>query len=203
MVKNVKGGSQHKKFAKKNFTKENAEQKKTRLMNPKEPCEMYANVIKLFGQGMCEVRCNDGVNRMCVIRNKFRGKNRQQNMIYVDCKVLIGIRDWELVKDGKLSKCDLLEVYERKQFMDIKNDPQSNWVHLMGESDRLGYNSGDGVGGGGIGGGGGDALYEFCDDTANTRVVVTQEKSQEQGHPITEQDTQDDDNDERINIDDI
>jgi hypothetical protein len=32
---------------------------RTRLANPNEPCEMYAKVIKMFGQGICEVLCND------------------------------------------------------------------------------------------------------------------------------------------------
>lgn len=137
MVKNVKGGSKHKKFARKNLSNDKQHQK-TRLMNPKEPCEMYANVIKLFGQGMCEVKCNDGINRLCIIRNKFRGKNRRQNQIYVDCKILVGIRDWELVKENKLPKCDLLEVYERRQFNDIKNDPKTKWENLAGASEKIG-----------------------------------------------------------------
>jgi len=137
MVKNTKGGSQHKKFARKSQDDNERARQKTRLANPNEPCEMYGNITKLFGHGMCEVKCNDGMKRMCMIRKKFTGKNKQQNAINLDTKVLVGIRDWEIVKSDKLQKCDLLEVYERYQVNDIKNDPKTNWHNLMGESDKI------------------------------------------------------------------
>lgn len=140
MVRNTKGGSKHKKFARK-ATKSNESVFKTRLADPTETCEMYANVIKLLGNGMCEVKCNDGKRRLCFIRNKFRGKNRRQNIVSIDSKVLIGIRDWETTKSGKLPKCDLLEVYHRKQEHEIRNDLRSNWEHLMSESEKAVVNS--------------------------------------------------------------
>jgi translation initiation factor 1A len=182
MVKNTKGGSQHKKMAKKNMSN-NKQQIKTRLMDILEPCELYANVTKLFGQGMCEVKCNDGVNRLCIIRNKFRGKNAQQNRVYVDCKVLVGIREWELIKEGKLPKCDLLEVYDRKQFNDIKNDPNSNWDYLIGDSEKV-----EGVDDK-------DLKFDFCDDNNEneTQAEIKNEKIL----------SQDDEEDDFINIDDM
>ena len=33
---------------------------------------------------------------------------------------MIGLRDWEVVKPGKLPKCDLLEVYSGEQTDDVK-----------------------------------------------------------------------------------
>ena len=33
---------------------------------------------------------------------------------------MIGLRDWEVVKPGKLPKCDLLEVYSRDQIGELK-----------------------------------------------------------------------------------
>jgi initiation factor 1A len=135
MVKNTKGGSKHKKMARKNINAE-AVKEKTRLANPKEPCEMYANVTKMYGQGNCEVMCNDGVQRICVIRKKFKGRNKSRNMISVDTKVLVGIRDWEVLREGKRQKCDLLEVYHRDQYDDIKYDPKSNWNVLVSKEER-------------------------------------------------------------------
>lgn len=126
MVKNTKGGNKNKKLARKNMDEENI-RKKARLADTKEPCEMYANVTKMFGQGNCEVLCNDGIKRICVIRKKFKGRNKRSNMIFPDCKVLIGVRDWEITKQDKKQKCDLLEVYQRYQIDEIKDDPNCNW----------------------------------------------------------------------------
>lgn len=126
MVKNTKGGNRHKKMARKH-TNEETVKVKTRLANPKEPCELYATVTKMFGQGNCEVLCNDNVHRLCVIRKIFKGRNKSSNRITVDTKVLVGLRDWETTQTGKREKCDLLEVYDRNQHKDIKNDPHCNW----------------------------------------------------------------------------
>lgn len=146
MVKNTKGGSKNKKIARKNMVQDGPI--KTRYANPNEPCEMYANVTKMYGQGNCLVMCNDGVRRMCVIRNKFRGRNKRQNNVMVDTKVLVGIRDWELVREGKMEKCDLLEVYDRKQNDDIKNDPNSKWKYLCSQEENFNIKQNEG--------------YDFC-----------------------------------------
>lgn len=146
MVKNTKGGSKNKKIARKNMVQDGPI--KTRYADPNEPCEMYANVTKMYGQGNCEVMCNDGVRRMCVIRNKFRGRNKRQNNVSIDTKVLVGLRDWEVVREGKMEKCDLLEVYDRKQNDDIKNDPNSEWKYLCSQEEKLNIKQSEG--------------YDFC-----------------------------------------
>lgn len=126
MVRNTKGGNGNKKVARKHTQEENV-RVKTRLANPSEPCEMYATVSKMFGQGNCEVLCNDGKHRLCVIRKKFKGRNKSKNHLALDTKVLVGLRDWEIIGQGKKEKCDLLEVYERSQHMDIKKDKNCVW----------------------------------------------------------------------------
>lgn len=55
MPKNKKGGSGHKKQAK----KYNAPYSKSKTRLVKDKDEMYAKVISLFGNGMAEVLCND------------------------------------------------------------------------------------------------------------------------------------------------
>jgi translation initiation factor IF-1 len=175
MVKNTKGGNKGKKVARKNIIGAAAELTvKTRLANPTEPCEVYATVTRLFGQGFCEVLCSDGKYRTCIIRKKFSGRNKRGNVIGVDSKVLVGTRDWEVVKDGKKEKCDLLEVYDTKQHNDIRTDPRSNWkllisieekrigIHQIGKSRMGGSGSGSGSGGG-DGNGIGDDDYDYDD----------------------------------------
>ena len=39
---------------------------------------------------------NDGKTRMCIIRNKFRGRDKKDNTININ-SYLIGVRDWEVV----------------------------------------------------------------------------------------------------------
>ena len=54
--------------------------------------------------------CLDGKLRLCVIRNKFKGRGKRDNLIAPSKWVLVGIRDWEVRANG-IQKCDLLEVY--------------------------------------------------------------------------------------------
>lgn len=125
MVRNLKGGNRHKKMASKNV-QDNDIKIKTRYPDPNEPCEIYASVIKLFGQGNCEVICNDNVVRLCIIRKKFKGRNKSRNFITNNTKVLVGLRDWEKTSETKREKCDLLEVYDRNQYGDIQRDKNYN-----------------------------------------------------------------------------
>jgi translation initiation factor IF-1 len=132
MVRNTKGGRNTKKGARKHLNDGGAVQK-MRYADPKEPCEMYARVLKLYGFGICEVICNDCKIRQCIIRNKFRGRNKRSNNISDNTKVLVGLRDWEVLKEGKKEKCDLLEVYNSRQESELKNDKNCNWKIIGGE----------------------------------------------------------------------
>lgn len=123
MVKNKTGGSKHKKMAKKH---NEPIKRKTRFKDASEPCEMYALVTKNFGQGRIEVTCNDEKVRICVIRNKFKGRNKRTNKIYVGGNVLVGLRDWETSRDGKKENCDLLEVYDNSESKDLQKDSSFN-----------------------------------------------------------------------------
>ena len=46
------------------------------------------------------------------MRNKFRGRGKRDNSISVGTWVLVGLREFETVKEGKRENCDLLEVYK-------------------------------------------------------------------------------------------
>ena len=108
MVKNKKGGNRHKKMASKN--NQPMGRQKLRLAKENEG-EMYGVVTKVFGNGMCDVYCNDNETRLLIIRRKFKGRNRRDNSVTLNGIVLVGIREWEVVASGKKQKCDLLYVY--------------------------------------------------------------------------------------------
>lgn len=116
MVKNTAGGNKSKRNARKHV---NAPVAPTRLKQ--DSGEMYGCVKKLLGGSICEVLCEDDVERMCVIRNKFRGRGKRDNMIKAGVWVLVGLREWELLKDKKKEKCDLLCVYGEHEKSVIKN----------------------------------------------------------------------------------
>ena len=108
MPKNTKGGSGHKRQARKHTTG-GYQNNKTRFSD--DPLEMYAVCTKLYGQGNIEVMCHDGVSRMCVIRKKFKGRGKRDNNIILGTWLLVGKREFEVRATGKKEKCDLLEVY--------------------------------------------------------------------------------------------
>ena len=121
MVKNKKGGSRHKKQASKNTRDVSFN---TKLRKAKEDGEMYARVIKMNGNGMADVICNDGVTRLLIIRRKFRGRNRRDNQVSLGTMLLVGIRLWEVVGGGKKPKVDLLYTYSAGQINELKKSPK-------------------------------------------------------------------------------
>ena len=106
MVKNVGGGNKSKRQARRHI---NTSQQKG-IRYAKNEGEMYALVIKIEGGSNVEVMCSDGVTRLCIIRNKFKGRGKRDNKIEPNSLIMVGLRDWE-VTHTKRPKCDLLEVY--------------------------------------------------------------------------------------------
>jgi translation initiation factor 1A len=130
MVKNKKGGSRHKKQASKNTRDVSFN---TKLRKAKADGEMYARVIKMNGNGMADVICNDGVTRLLIIRRKFRGRNRRDNQVSLGTMLLVGIRLWEVVGGGKKPKVDLLYTYSAGQINELKKIPEINDIILPEE----------------------------------------------------------------------
>lgn len=114
MVKNF-GGKHGKKIARKNAhsNSEASHNRKLRFANGSE--ELYGLVTKCLGNGQFLIMCIDQVERLCVIRNKFTGRNKQSNMISVGSWAIIGLRTWETTKPNKKEKCDMLEVYTNNE----------------------------------------------------------------------------------------
>ena len=134
MVKNTKGGNKQKKYARKNIKQNNYDE---RVRKAIEFEEMYASVSKVLGNGRVEIICNDGVTRHCVIRNKFRGRNKRDNLISVGSIILVGARDWETQTSLRKEVCDLLFVYSDGQIDKLKSDPNINMTLLKSTSNTV------------------------------------------------------------------
>jgi len=144
MVKNTKGGSGHKGQARKFVVPSSSKQMvKTRVAL--EDGELYAQVTKMLGNGMCHVLCQDNKTRLCFIRGKFRGRGKRDNMISNGRWILIGLRDYESEKaGGKMDNCDLLDVYSDQDKERLKNQVQTvNWTQFI-LNDRSNTNTNDG-----------------------------------------------------------
>ena len=116
MVKNKTGGSRHKKMARKNVNAPVS----SKLRLAKEEGEIYAKVTKLFGNGMAEIICNDKVTRLLIIRRRFKGRNKRDNMVAMNTIVLVGLREWEVIMRIKEDKADLLYVYSDHQLENLQ-----------------------------------------------------------------------------------
>jgi translation initiation factor IF-1 len=116
MVKNEAGGCKGKKVARKHTTKG-----KNELRLSSSTDEKYAIVKKVLGN-TCDVICDDGKERRCIIRGKFTGRNKRDNMLDNGTYILVGLREWNIEdkaggggggggNNKGIRYCDLLEVY--------------------------------------------------------------------------------------------
>jgi len=78
------------------------------------------------------VKCVDGVVRLCVIRGKFRGKGKRDNVLSMGSMVLVGMRDYESCKGkDKLETCDLLEVYREADKTRLFTSVKIDWSEIV------------------------------------------------------------------------
>lgn len=120
MVKNL-GGKRTKGLARKTYQSNNHFDIKLRL--PTSPEEKYAVVRKLYGNS-CSVLCDDSKERLAMISGKFsRRSNKRNNFIAPGTVILIGLREWATVVEGKIEKCDILEIYSLQELDQLKQRP--------------------------------------------------------------------------------
>ena len=106
MVKNITGGNKSKRFASRSSSSTLGRVRKSSCRE-----EVYAVVEKMSGGDICIVKSKqDESGYKCVIRGKFRGRNKSSNTLKIGTWVLVGMREWESSR-GKPNFCDLLEVY--------------------------------------------------------------------------------------------
>lgn len=129
MVKNF-GGNKNKKFGRKHMAQSNTRKLRTK----QDEDEMYACVTKMLGNGMCHIIGIDEITRLCIIRNKFRGRSKRQNMLSPGSWILIGLRSWQSIQENssKLETCDLLEVYNSNEILQLKDDYDEKWSIFNG-----------------------------------------------------------------------
>ena len=128
MVKNF-GGNKSKKQARKIVSA--PRDNRLRTPNPDEPDEQLACVSKMLGNGMCHVVCGDNSTRLCIIRNKFRGRSKRHNTITPGSFVLVDVRSWETVSKT-IQKCDLLEVYTKPEMDRLVDTVTFDWSIFKG-----------------------------------------------------------------------
>jgi translation initiation factor IF-1 len=131
MVKNDAGGNKGKGLARKHVNAAKCGGS-NQLRVATDDAEQYAIVSKMLGNGMCYVRLlSGGGDRLCIIRNKFKGRGKRDNILDSGSWVLVGLREWS----SKQDTCDLLEVYnanERDRL--LKNEPCFKSVTDAGSS---------------------------------------------------------------------
>jgi initiation factor 1A len=140
MVKNTKGGSGHKKYARK-FASSGP--KTNNLRVSQDVGEVYAIVTKMLGNGMFHCHCIDKKVRLGHIRGKFSHRGgKRDNMVQGGKWVLIGIREWDKSSENssitrqneKMQQCDLLEVYSDTDKQRLKDTIVNNW-HVLESND--------------------------------------------------------------------
>jgi initiation factor 1A len=129
MVKNNTGGNKAKRQGRRFATEQQGSNKGVRKAS--EVGEIYAAVTKIFGGSTCEVKCNDGLIRQCVIRGKFAFKGKRENTLISGIWVLVGLRDWEVRASG-LPRCDLLEVYSSMEKEKLRQAESCSFQHILG-----------------------------------------------------------------------
>lgn len=134
MVKNKVGGNKAKKFARKNINN-TAQNKKLRFSQDED--EVYGIVNKIIGNGQAIVMCQDGKERLCFIRNKFSGRNKQSNLLGNGSWVIVGKRSWETPKENKLEKSDLLEIYSNQEKHILQQECSVDFTYLIKEEQKL------------------------------------------------------------------
>jgi translation initiation factor IF-1 len=135
MVKNVSGGNDNKKFARKHSSGANTKAG-NKLRTSQDENEIYAVVTKNLGNNMFNACATNGVLYLCHIRGKFSGRHRRDNNIAGGVWVLIGLLEWnskQLTASGKvkLRECDLLEVYSEMDKTRLKDSVSEDWSNLI------------------------------------------------------------------------
>jgi len=129
MVKNLTGGNKSKQMGRK-FVSAPVD-RKIRLIQ--EEGESYAVVTKLLGNGMFYANDTEAKERLCVMRNKFRGKGKRDNNVSLGTWVMIGKRDFD---SSDKPKFDLLEVYTDIEKQKLKRSGDPMFLLLKSEYDN-------------------------------------------------------------------
>jgi initiation factor 1A len=189
MVKNTHGGSGHKSQARKNTTTGKPSSAKLRLMNPEDD-EVYGQILSILGGSTCAVLCHDGIERLCIIRGKFRGRGKRDNTLYRGCWVLVALRSWSGTTAKGKEQCDLLEIYSELDKKKLQcQESGINWKNFIANDATNSFNKAETVEQ--------QDGFEFSDEQADEYLDLMKSKdNQKISLTISEEE-------EEINVDDI
>eukprot|EP00929_Paragymnodinium_shiwhaense_P123488 TRINITY_DN973_c0_g1_i1.p1 TRINITY_DN973_c0_g1~~TRINITY_DN973_c0_g1_i1.p1 ORF type:complete len:142 (-),score=63.04 TRINITY_DN973_c0_g1_i1:149-574(-) len=135
MPKNKLGGNKAKRAK--------ATEKVKKELEFKEDGQEYGQVMRMLGNGRCEVSCFDGTKRLCHIRGKMRKK------VWVNQGdiVLVSLRDFQDEKGDIIVKYTPEEARNLKQYGELPEGTKINETDLMdGELSDDGVEFDEGVG---------------------------------------------------------
>ena len=127
MVKNTTGGSKTKSQARKLVGSTISHHLRLSECN----LEQYACVTKVYGNGRVAATTVEGLELLCIIRGKMRGRSKRHNVISLGSILLVGLREWEGPDNYK--NADVLEVYDAGEVNKLRSIPSTNLSNL----DRL------------------------------------------------------------------
>lgn len=189
MVKNTHGGSGHKSQARKNTMQgKPSASSKLRLRNTEDD-EVYAQILSILGGSSCSVVCHDGVERLCVIRGKFRGRGKRDNTLYRGCWVLVALRTWAGTSAKGKEQCDLLEIYselDKKKLQIMEN--MINWKAFISNDATNAFNKAETAE---------QDVFEFSDDRGDEYLELINSNNKKITLDVV------DETEEEIDVDDI
>jgi len=188
MVKNTHGGSGHKSQARKNTVNVKHSSSKLRLSDDED--EIYGQVLKILGGGMCSVLCQDSIERLCIIRGKFRGRGKRDNTLLGGSWILVAKRSWCGETTNGKEKCDLLEIYgelDKKKLQAVETTV--NWNNFIVNDVKNSFNKETDD-------------FEFSNEQNEEYEILISSGNKKIAMPIIEEDGVFSEEDE-INVDDI
>lgn len=99
------------------------------VMIDRQPDQMYARILRNLGGDRMVVFCNDGKQRLCLIR----GGMRKRVWMRAGDLVLISVRDFEKkaeVGSSELEKGDIIAKYDEDLIPLLKKEPDFNQILL-------------------------------------------------------------------------
>lgn len=98
----------------------------------KEDGQEYGQVLKMLGNGRCDVQCFDGTKRLCHIC----GKMRKRVWVMVGDIVLVSLRDFQDEKGDIILKYNSDEAKNLKQYGELPENTKINETDLTGDDDE-------------------------------------------------------------------
>lgn len=93
--------------------------------------EACCAVVRILGGKQAEVMRPDGEKMRCIIRSKFTGRRKRENLLSAGTWVLVGFREWE---NGV---GDLLHVYDAGDVQQLRRILEPSMVRHLSQADPL------------------------------------------------------------------